>query len=155
MIEKIRHAANTPAGKVTAGVLLLLALIMLIWSILSNFGSTEAASLTSARTFICTETGKVFTTSLREGWTVPVPSPYSGKNTGVPAEQCFWTKEGTLKSEPTYVLLNEYLGKSDPTFCPDCGRLVVQRNPIYRVGDPTARPPPTREEYARRKQNED
>lgn len=155
MIEKIRNAANTPAGKVTAGVVLLLAVIMLVWSILSNFGSSEAASLSGTRTFICTETGKVFTALLREGWTVPVPSPYSGKNTGVPAEQCVWTQDGNLKSEPTYVLLNEYLGKPGPTFCPDCGRLVVQRNPIYRPGDSTARPPPTREEYTRVKQKED
>lgn len=151
MIEKIRHAANTPAGKVTVCLILLVALGLLGWSILSNFGTSEAASLTGSRTFICTETGKVFTTNLKEGWTVPVPSPYSGKNTGVPAEQCVWTREGKIKSEPTYVLLNEYVGKTGPTFCPDCGRLVVQRNPVYRAGDPSAKPPPTQEEYLSRR----
>jgi hypothetical protein len=106
--------------------------------------------MSGSRTFICTKTGKSFTTDLREGWTVPVPSPHSGENTGVPAEQCVWTKEGTIKTDPTYVLLNEYVGKSGPTFCPDCGRLVVQRNPIFRAGDPAARPPPTPEEYRSR-----
>lgn len=147
MIERLRNAANSPAGKVAVTVIVLAALGLLVWSTLSSLGSSEAASMTGSRMFMCTETGRPFAADLRDGWTVPVPSPHSGKNTGVPAEQCVWTKEGTIKSEPTYVLLNEYAGRTGPTFCPECGRLVVQRNPIFRAGDPSAKAPPTQEEY--------
>jgi len=40
--------------------------------------------------------------------------------------------------------MNTYIGKPEPTFCPDCGRLVVARNPVAQPG---MRPPPTREQW--------
>jgi hypothetical protein len=61
-----------------------------------------------------------------------------------PAENCYWTKEGKTKEVPTLVLLNKYKGSNDPTFCPDCGRLVVGHNPPAMEGK---RPPPTQAEY--------
>ncbi len=97
-----------------------------------------------ARTYICTETGKTFQHQDKQGEIYPILSPYSGKNTGVPAEPCFWTADGGAKKEPTWVLLNSLAGKPEPTFCPDCGRLVVGHNPRPRPG---AKPPPKREEY--------
>lgn len=45
-----------------------------------------------------------------------------------PTERCFYTKDGKVKSEPTYVLVNELIGKEGPTKCPDCGRPVTLRN---------------------------
>ncbi len=98
--------------------------------------------------YIDTETGKTFRHKNETGETHPIESPYSGKRTGVVAEPCFWTADGGTKSEPTWVLLNELAGKQGPTFCPDCGRLVVGHNPQPGEG---VRPAPTKEEYAARK----
>jgi hypothetical protein len=64
-------------------------------------------------------------------------------NTGYPAEACYWTADGGTKTEPTWVLMNAVLGKPGPTFCPDCGRLVVARNPMPGPG---VKPPPTQQE---------
>ncbi len=75
---------------------------------------------------------------------IPVKSPFTGKETGYKAELCFWTKDGSTKTDPTAVLMNDDVGKPGPTFCPDCGRLVVHHNP---VPGPHSKPPPTREEY--------
>ena len=63
---------------------------------------------------------------------------------GVPQPRIFWTKDGKPKQDPTPVLLNSWIGKSGPTFCPDCGRLVVGHNPIP---GPNSKPPPTKADY--------
>jgi hypothetical protein len=99
-------------------------------------------------TYICTETGRAFKHRNEPGETLPIVSPYSGKNTGVPGEPCYWTADGRIKSQPTWVLLNEAIGKPGATFCPDCGRLVVGRNPVAHAG---GKPPPTEDEYAARR----
>jgi len=96
--------------------------------------------------FIDAKTGKPYSIELKEGMPFPAPAP-SGGNTGYPAEKCYWTKDGKEKKDPTYVLLNRFVAKPEPTFCPDCGRLVVGHNP--RPGD-GVRPPPTQEEYSKR-----
>ncbi len=93
--------------------------------------------------FVDVDSGKTFPLALTAGLTLPVKSPFTGKSTGYPAELCFWTKDGKPKADPTAVVLNELLGKPGPTFCPDCGRLVVHHNPA----PPNARLPMTREEY--------
>lgn len=98
--------------------------------------------------FICTETGKPFRYAVEAGTKIPVPSPFSGKDTGMPAELCYWTKDGGFKEDPTPVLLNASVGKPGPTFCPDCGRLVIGNNPLPTEG---AKPPPTQAEYAQRR----
>jgi len=105
----------------------------------------ESASYT---TYICTETGQSFRHENKMGETLPIYSRFSGKNTGMPAEACYWTTDGKPKIDPTWVLLNEEIGKSGPTFCPDCGRLVVGHNPRARPG---MQPPPTRSKYAARR----
>jgi len=79
--------------------------------------------------FVCVETQKHFTHNMVEGERAPVRSPYNGKETGYPAEKCFWTRDGKRKNEPTFVVLSYYLGKSGDTICPDCGRIVVGHNP--------------------------
>lgn len=103
----------------------------------------EAARASRDRVFICAQTGKTFQFLIEPGCTYPVLSPHSHKNTGYPAEMCYWTAEGNPKAEPTPVLLNQYAGIDGPTFCPDCGRLVRGHNPPPRPG---AAPPPTRAE---------
>jgi hypothetical protein len=95
--------------------------------------------------YVCSETLKPFDYELKVGDTIPVLSPYTGRQTGYPAEMCSWTKDGTVKERPTAVLLNSFAGKPEPTFCPDCGRLVVPHNPAPQAG---AAPPVTKDKYA-------
>ena len=88
------------------------------------FREDPALAISNTRLYICSETLEVFENRVREGETIPVQSPHSGKATGYPVEKCFWTAEGKAKAEPTYVLMNEYVEKEGPTICPDCGRRV-------------------------------
>ena len=149
MAAGLREFFNSTAGKAVAIVLILLGVVAIYLSVKSNLGESEAAALSRKRTFICSETLKPFSYTVKEGERFPVPSPFSGKNTGYPAEPCYWTKDGQIKSEPSYVLLNELVHKSGPTFCPDCGRLVIPHNPAPRPGDHA---PPTQSQYAARNQ---
>lgn len=130
-------------GQVAAVLLVLIACTAAFFSIKSMFGS-PTVSAERDRIFICSQTGKSFTHELQIGETIPVYSPYSGTNTGYPAELCYWTKDGKPKDDPTPVLLNTWIHKPEPTFCPDCGRLVVLDNPAPLPG---SKPPPTQEEW--------
>jgi hypothetical protein len=135
------------AGKLLAASASLLAAVAAALAVWSHFqeGTSDDARYTM---FICSETGKTFRHKNQLGEVHPIRSPYSGKNTAVPAEACYWTAAGVTKSAPTWVLLEESVGRPGPTFCPDCGRLVVGHNPSPRPG---GNPPPTRGEYAGRK----
>ncbi|HWL95668.1 MAG TPA: hypothetical protein VNT79_19270 [Phycisphaerae bacterium] len=84
--------------------------------------------------YVCAETNLSFLHTPQIGETFPVPSPHSKKNTGYPAERCFWTRDGKVKATPTYVLLNHFVNKPPPTICPDCGREVFPHNPKPEVG---------------------
>jgi hypothetical protein len=106
----------------------------------------EAIDRTHSHIFMDSETGKVFTVELTKGMKFPVISPDTGKATGYEPETCYWNADGSAKTTPTYVILNAALGKPGPTFCPDCGRLVVAHNPPANGQSP----PPTREEYEKR-----
>ena len=128
-----------------AGVLVVAALYFCVQA-LRGFATSEGERLSSDRMFIDSQTGKPFAITLKPGMAVPAPAP-SGGNTGYPAEACYWTKDGKTKDKPTYVLVNQYLGKNEPTFCPDCGRLVRGHNPRPAEGVPV---PPTQEEYKKR-----
>jgi hypothetical protein len=140
----VREFLNTTAGRVVAIALMAVALLVSGFVIWNSVGASEAARLSRDRLFICSETGKQFECELKAGMSIPTRSPYSGKETGYPAELCFWTKDGKTKSEPTAVLLNRWVGKPGPTFCSDCGRLVVGHNP---APGPDVRVPPTQAEY--------
>jgi hypothetical protein len=145
-MSRLTAVQNNKTSKTVAVVLSILCVCAALFVIRSFLrGGTPSSVLYD--TFICSETGKTFEHKLRLDEEIPVLSPYSGKNTGVPAEPCYWTAEGGTKDEPTWVLLNELCGKPGPTFCPDCGRLVVHRNP---PPGSVAHPPPTQEEYAAR-----
>ena len=108
-----------------------------------TLGTTPAATESAERMFIDAQTGKPFAHAVRPGETIPVESP-SGARSGYPAEACYWTADGKPKETPTYVLLNIYTGNRAPTFCSDCGRLVVGHNPHPHPG---TKPPPIRTEY--------
>jgi len=139
-------------GKVMLGVVLVAAAFLCFVELRGFFGVSSAAAIANDRIFICSETNKTFHVNLEDlvGKSFPVYSPLSGKNTGYPAELCYWTADGKQKSDPTPVLLNSFIGKPEPTFCPDCGRLVVAHNPIAQPG---ATPPPTRAEYEAQRGN--
>jgi hypothetical protein len=136
---------GTTIGR-TVGGLLALVVLGALYLELRDYYAPAAVAAMRQTTFICSETSKVFSRELVKGDTIPVLSPYSGHNTGYPAEYCFWNADGTTKSTPTPVLLNFWIGKPGPTFCPDCGRLVVAHNPSPTPG---MKPPPTRDEYER------
>lgn len=139
--EKFNEFLQTPGGKTTA-VAICLAALAILYLVSRNHSPAEDAA--NNRTYICSETGKSFKVALKAGMGIPIHSPYSGKDTGYPAEACYWNKDGTPKAEPTWVLLNETVGKPGPTFCPDCGRLVRGHNP---APEPGRNPPPTAAEY--------
>ncbi len=83
------------------------------------------------RAVIDAETGEVLPEfRIRDGTSIPWRNPKTGRDTLYPATECFWTADGKAKLEPTYVLLNEYVGKPGPTYCPECGRVVVPHNPL-------------------------
>ena len=139
MIAEAREFFRTGKGKNVAIGLVIVALGICAWSVWGIFGGGEAARMSADRVFVCSETGRPFELELKAGMKIPVHSPHSGKDTGYPAELCYWTADGKVKSEYTAVLLNEQLGKPGQTYCPDCGRLVVRYNPLPAEG---AKPPP-------------
>jgi hypothetical protein len=145
MIEQLRLFLSSVVGKITATIVSIGLLAIAVYSVKAFFkGDTPDSAFT--RMYIDTETGKAFAHVSQIGETLPVLAP-SGKNTGMPAEACFWTKDGQTKTEPTWVLLNSEKGEPEPTFCPDCGRLVVGHNPQPVAG---RSPPPTREDWLAR-----
>jgi hypothetical protein len=119
---------NSKAVKVGAVVLAVVLLGGGVWIGLRQARGHRVE--TAERTMICSETLKTYTYVATPDETAPFPSPHSGKRTGWPAEKCYWTKDGKAKLEPTYVLLNEFIGKSGPTLCPECGREVYRHNPM-------------------------
>src|SRR5687767_15536404 len=119
MIEKLRAYFQTGAGKASGIGLTVVAVLLAAWSVKNALGPTDAQMLSTDRVFIDAKTGKSFRHTIKPGETLPVDAP-SGK-TGYPAEACYWTKDGQVKKEPTYVLLNENKQPpvKAPTFCPD------------------------------------
>jgi hypothetical protein len=90
--------------------------------------------------FMCSEKHMTFPYAMRAGESWPVVSPFTNQRTGYPVEHCYWTKDGKRKATPTYVILNEHLGKPGDTICPDCGRVVIGHNPPPPPGTPLAEP---------------
>ena len=131
---------RTSSGRNVAIAAAVVGLGVCVWSIASNFGDDEATALAKGRVFICAETKKPFSIELTADMKIPCDSPHSGKPTGYPAEMCYWTKDGKTKEDPTPVLMNGYVNLPEPTYCPDCGRMVTVRNPYP---EPGSRPPPT------------
>jgi hypothetical protein len=144
MIEKLRQFLQSGAGKGVAVGVVAIGLIMAFMS-LRGVMTSEAEQASANRMFIDAETGKPFRFTLDVDTKIPTRAP-SGKDSGYPAEACFWTKDGKTKTEPTWVLINMWKGSSEPTFCPDCDRLVVGHNPQPAAG---VSPPPTKEEYSK------
>jgi hypothetical protein len=139
-----RGFLQTTIGRVVSFVIVCLALAVAAYFIIPLASRSGSEAGANERTFADASFNppRPFQVKLQPGMQIPVLSPLSQKQTGYPAELCYWTKVGTSKSEPTAVILNETIGKEGPTFCPDCGRLVVPHNPTA-----TGAPPPTQAEY--------
>jgi hypothetical protein len=144
LFNSFREAIATHSGK-RIGVGIAMVMIGSAAYLLTRSLKSAVPEDAYSTTYICTETQKPFRHRNQIGETQPVLSPHSGKNTGVTAESCFWTADGTAKNEPSWVLLEELVGRPGPTFCPECRRLVVPRNPRPAPG---AKAPPTKAEYA-------
>jgi hypothetical protein len=149
-VEAVREFLNSGKGRLVGWGGVTLAAIALLFSLRGYFGDSPAAAASKDRLFICSQTGKTFQYDLKVGDVMPVPSPHSGSNTGYRAELCYWTADGQVKENPTPVLLNEFSGKSGPTYCPECGRLVRAHNPRPEPGDHA---PPKQSEMKSSKEN--
>ena len=139
----MREFLQKPAGKIIAVVVVLIGLGAIGYSM---FGGADVVSQARDQIFVDASTGQSFPHELIKGEVPPVMAP-SGKKAGYPSEKCFWTEDGHVKATPDYVLMNDFIGKPGPTFCPVCHRLVVAHNPPAVDG---AKPPPTMAEYATR-----
>ena len=148
MSTGVRDFLRGRAGKIVGVAGAVVALIAAVVVARDSFGPPAETRNSNDRVFICAETGKTFNYTIKRGDMFPIKSPYSGKNTGYEAEKCFWTADGKIKKEPTYVLLNEFVKKPGPTFCPDCHRQVVRFNPPPLEG---SEPPPKESEMKDRK----
>jgi len=97
-------------------------------------GSNKAVAAAGSRMYMCSDTGKTFSHTIREGEREPIECELCGKQTGYLAERCYWTKDATgewaAKLEPTYVILKTRLDpdSTEKTYCPDCGREVKPHN---------------------------
>lgn len=139
----IREFLNSGAGKVVSALVCVAAIGLAAFLIYTNLGSNPAVAA-NQRVFMDVATGQTFGHELTIGEEIPITAP-SGQKTGYPTEACNWTKDGKPGEKIAYVVLNEMVGKTGPTFCPDCDRLVVGNNAPAVEGK---RAPPTRAEMS-------
>jgi hypothetical protein len=130
------RSINAPTAEIrrilVAGVSLLATIGALAY-LATHFtgGPPDGGELSRTRVAMDAETGDVIQKlRINDGDTMPWPNPRTGRRTMYPPETCYWTRDGAVKPEPTYVILNEMLGIEGPTICPDCGRRVVYHNPL-------------------------
>lgn len=94
-------------------------------------GGPDPKNWSQQRTLIDSQTLEVFEGfKISDGDAPPYEHPKTSDRTLFPAEACYWTADGGVKLEATWVLLNEYVDSKEPTKCPDCGHRVVGHNPM-------------------------
>lgn len=103
------------------------------YAVWGTIGGGAEISKANTKGFKDSETGEVFQIKLEIGMKFPLENPKTGKNTLYPTEICYAGK--CLKKGGTYVILNSTLGKDEPTYCPECGTIVVPRNPGPKYQD--------------------
>jgi len=127
-------AMNSQKIKVAVSVVALVVAVALVVFQLSG-RQPDIGDLASSAPAICSETGEVFERFVAPREAQPWTNPKTDKRTLWPAERCFYTKDGKVKSKPTFVFLKAWLGEKGETICPDCGRRVVLRNPAPKGED--------------------
>ena len=106
---------------------------VLAWAIASSslFARDPMVDAARLRPAVDVETGQRFPEfRMPNDDAPPWKNPSTGSETVWPAELCYWTRDGKATLQPTLVVLNEYLGQTGKTICPDCGREVVRHNPL-------------------------
>jgi hypothetical protein len=128
--ESVQTSKKRQWMAVAAAILSLLIVTVVVYrAIAASMNSPSSSS--KIRTLIDKDTGKTYVDfRVPDGVTWPMVNPDTGNASLYPTEMCFFTKDGKAKLEPTYVLLNEIIGKPGPTRCPDCGRTVTFHNPM-------------------------
>jgi hypothetical protein len=105
---------------VAAAVILVLSGVA-IWR---QFSSGTPGAFGNTRIYLCMETGKSFPHQIQIGEIEPIESPYTGKKTGWPTEEC-WCHG---RENPVYVVLKSKMNLEGETRCPDCNDLVIPHN---------------------------
>jgi len=147
-MQALREFLASPTGRIVGGVFLVACIGMAVYSAYSTVSADAATLMSTQRMYMDSKTGQPFPHTLTAGDATPIDAPSGGK-TGYPAEACFWTKDGKIKTDPTWVLLEEYTkAATTPTFCPDCTHRVVGLNPQPGLDD---KPPQTKEQYEARR----
>src|ERR1700722_15677672 len=131
---------KSTSGRTVILLLSLAAVGLCVWAVMSAVHGDTPGDPNNV-TYVDSTNNKAFKHRNAAGESIPILAP-SGQNTGYPAEPCYWNADGSTKTDPTWVILNEQLGKTGPTFCPDCHRLVVGHNP---EPGPGVKPPPTQQ----------
>jgi hypothetical protein len=142
LFKKLNRLGRTTGGKIGGVAVVICLLALAVRSVLA-FMHGDAPAMLNERTYITTD-GRTFQHKDAVGESNPIANPFDGQANAYPAEACYWNKDGTFKDTPTWVLMNGWIQKPGPTFCPDCGRLVVGHNPRAEAG---RTPPPTEEEW--------
>lgn len=141
-MEESESWTQTTTGRLVLALVCVAAVGIAAWEIRSYFHGDTPGDPNSL-TYVDSESGKTFSHENTIGEMVPIVSPFTGNRTGYPGVPCYWTPDGQLKKDPTWLILNQTLGRRGPTFCPFCGRLVRPMQPIPVPGD---KPPPTQQE---------
>jgi hypothetical protein len=136
-MDKFRQFLESSSGKYTAIALGGASVLCLIFMVRAYWFDDGGASLINNPMWIDPKTGKAFRAPIVAGQVSP----------GVPAVGCWWTADGQIASEPHWVLMNEYINKPGPTFCPECKRQV---DALKGKPEPGTKPPPTEAESKRR-----
>ena len=136
----MRKFLNSPVGQILTGIIVSCGLVALYYSMRSSIGNGDAIALSRDRVYVDATTLKPYNFVAVPGDPGNLPAKSPSGVTGYPAEPCYWTADGQIKENPTYVLLKKFIGQKGPTFCPDCGRLVVEHNPAPIPGQ---KPPAT------------
>jgi len=95
-----------------------------LWSATGN----PAAVAANTRTLMDSETRELVQVHVDEQLgAFPLVNPKTGRRTLYPTEVCY---ASTCAAQGgTHVILNVYLGKEGPTYCPACGAVVRFHNP--------------------------
>ena len=100
--------------------------IYFAYSVYSNVAGEGVPANT--RQVMDAETGKLFSEEMRPGLgPYPHVNPKTGKKTLYPIEWCYNGPCG--KKGGTPVILDPWLERAEPTYCPECGHVVRFHNP--------------------------